>query len=93
MIVLLARPQQHRREVGLIDRVGPVLGLQAETAVLRVDRSTLALQGAIQEVARVKLDSRLGGVHLQDPPAAAMMHPGDKDRPPEGPGGTGGSEG
>lgn len=75
MVVLLTRLQQHRREVGLIDCIRPVLGLKAETRVLGIDCSSFALQRAIQEVARVKLDPRLGSVHFQDPPASSMMDP------------------
>ncbi|KAK2492881.1 hypothetical protein MC885_006224, partial [Smutsia gigantea] len=37
--------------------------------------------GAIQEVARVELDPRLGGVHFQYPPASSMIDPGDKAKP------------
>ncbi|XP_066228041.1 putative ATP-dependent RNA helicase DHX57 [Saccopteryx leptura] len=38
-------------------------------------------QGSIQEVARVKLDPRLGGVYFQYPPASSMMDPGGKAKP------------
>lgn len=62
----------------LIDSIRPVLGLEAETRVLAIDCSTLARQCAIQEVACVKLDPGLGGVHFQYPPASSMMDPGDK---------------
>ena len=65
----------------LIDCIRPALSLKAESRVLGVDCSTLALQRAIQEVARVKLDPRLGGVHFQDPPASSMIDPRDKARP------------
>lgn len=75
VIILLTRPQQHRREVGLIDCIRPILGLEAETGVLGIDCSTLALQCAIQEVACVKLDPGLGGVHFQYPAASSMMDP------------------
>lgn len=64
----------------LIDCIRPVLSLEAEARVLGVDCSTLAPQSAIQEVARVKLDARLGGVYFQDPPTSSMAHPGDKDK-------------
>lgn len=70
----------------LIDCIGPVLGLEAETGVLGIHCSTLALQWAVQEVACVKLDARLGGVHLQYPPASSMMDPGDEAKPHIGPG-------
>lgn len=56
------------------------MSLEAETRVLGVDFSTLAPQSAIQEVACVKLDARLGGVYFQDPPTSSMAHPGDKDK-------------
>lgn len=75
MVILLTRLQQHRRKVGLIDCIRPALSFKAESRVLGVDCSTLALQRAIQEVARVKLDPRLGGVHFQHPPASSMMDP------------------
>lgn len=70
----------------LIDSIRPVLGLEAETRVLGINWSTLALQCAIQEVARVKLDPRLGGVHFQYPPASSMIDPGDKAKPHNGTG-------
>ena len=65
----------------LIDCIRPVLGLKAETRVLGIDCSSFALQRAIQEVARVKLDPRLGSVHFQDPPASGMMDPRGKVKP------------
>ena len=46
--------------------------------MLGVDCSILAPQSTIQEVGSVKLDTRLGGVHVQDPPASGMTHPGDR---------------
>lgn len=46
--------------------------------MLGVDCSILAPQSAIQEVGSVKLDARLGGVHVQDPPASGMTHPGER---------------
>lgn len=61
-----------------MDCIRPVLGLETETGVLGIDCSTLALQRAIQEVACVKLDPRLGSVHFQDTATSSMMDPGKK---------------
>lgn len=73
--------QPASRWLYLVDCVRPVLGLQAEAGVLGIDRSTLAPQSAIQEVAGVELDAGLGGVYFQDAPTSSMAHPGDKDKP------------
>lgn len=70
----------------LIDCIRPVLGLEAETGVLGIDGSTLALQWAVQGVACVKLDAGLGGVHFQYPPTSSVMDPGDEAKPHIGPG-------
>lgn len=75
------RSDKPASQLYLVDCVRPVLGLQAETGVLGIDRSTLAPQSAIQEVAGVELDAGLGGVYFQDAPTSSMAHPGDKDKP------------
>lgn len=68
----------------LIDGIRPVLGLEAETGVLGIDRSVLAFQSAIQEVSCVKLDARLGGVYFQGPPTYSMVHPAVETSQAEG---------
>ena len=58
----------------MVDRVGEVLGLQAEPEVLLVGDAGLAGDRAVQEVARVELHAGLGGQHVHDAAAAGLAH-------------------
>ena len=51
----LARLQDRLRKFFLVVAIGVMLGFEAESVVLIVDSALLALDGAIKEIARVKL--------------------------------------
>src|SRR4051794_14551262 len=53
-----AGPEDGRGEVRLMDRVGEVLGLEAEPLVLPVDDAPFAGERAVQVVAGVELKAR-----------------------------------
>jgi hypothetical protein len=74
VVAHLSRPQQHLRELGLINSIRPVLGLKAEIGVLGLDRLLLAFQSTTQEVSYLKRDARLVGIYFQDPPTCSVMH-------------------
>ena len=61
MLVDLARAQDGGRKMGVVDRVGVVLGFQAEADVFGVTHAVLAVGHgvAVDEVARIELDGRL----------------------------------
>ena len=56
-----------------MDRVGEVLGLQAEGAVLLVGHAPLAGERAVEEVPGVELDAGLGREDLQGPAALRIV--------------------
>src|SRR5262249_45832980 len=70
-----ARRQDPRRKGRMIDRVGKMLGLEAEAGVLLVDHTPDALAGAIEMVAAVKLHPRLGGPDFHHPPMLGFRDP------------------
>src|SRR5215211_4770989 len=80
-VVALAGAQHGRREVGVVGRVGEVLGLQGETVALPVGAAAGPDHGAVEEVARVELDAGLVGEDLQHPPAARVLQPGRQLQP------------
>ena len=51
-----------------------MLGLQAKTGAMRVRFSVFACSGAVEEVAAIKLDARLGGQHIQDSAAGSFEY-------------------
>jgi len=51
-----------------------MLRLHAECAAARVCLAALAVQGAIQEIAGVKLQGRLGGPDLEDAAGLRLVH-------------------
>src|SRR5215216_6384576 len=75
-LVPLTRRQHGRREVGVVGRVGVVLGLEGEPVALPVHPAAGADQRPVQEVAGVELDARLVGDDLQDPAAPRLDDPG-----------------
>lgn len=63
-------------EVRLVDRVGEILGFQAEGAVAaEIDAAGAIKPGGGEEVGRVELYSRLVREHFQDSAAAGFPHP------------------
>ena len=63
----LAGAEHGGGEVGLVRRVGEVLGLQREPVALPVRPPAGAVQRAVEEVARVELDARLGRCRCSAP--------------------------
>ena len=64
-VVGLSGTEDRRRPLGLVGRVGILLGLEADAAALQVLDALLAGDGAVEEVAGVDLDAGLVGVDLQ----------------------------
>src|SRR5581483_3959019 len=68
--------QDHRGPVRIADvvrRIGIVLGLERERVRLAVRMPTRSHKVTNQEVARVELDARLGGVGPENPPARRIL--------------------
>src|SRR5215211_4066779 len=80
-VVALAGAQHGRREVGVVGRVGEVLGLQGEAVALAVGAAAGPDHGAVEEVARVELDAGLIGQDLQHPTTARVLQPGRQLQP------------
>src|SRR3972149_4541535 len=66
--VRLPRLQDRRREARLIRRIRIVLRLEAEAGAVPVNVPRLAGDRAVEEIARVELDTRLGGLDLPRAP-------------------------
>ena len=64
LVIILPRPKHSRGKIWLIGRVRKMLRFQAETGALEIRLASFAGEAAIQEIAGVKLDARLGGVNL-----------------------------
>ncbi len=64
-VVRVARVEPGRRERLLVRRVGIVLRLQRQPVTLAVGPAARAVERAVEEVARVELDPRLGGPDLE----------------------------
>src|SRR5207249_6992349 len=60
-----ARAQDRRREVGVIGRVGKMLGFEAQPGAVRVHAAALSFNSAVQEVAGVELHAWLGRAHIE----------------------------
>src|SRR6476660_4881178 len=74
-LILLPGLQFRRRERGLVRRIRKMLCLKTESVALLIHFPALAAQGPIQEIPRVKLDSRLVGQRFQDSPRFGIAHP------------------
>src|SRR5437016_2752102 len=74
-LVRLPGTEDRRREVGLVRRIWEVLGLERQPIALAVLPATRAVERAVQEVARVELDSRLGGRDRQLATAGRIQQP------------------
>src|SRR5207249_4014195 len=72
--ILFPRTQDRRRERGLVGRVGKVLRLHGEAGAAPVDNALLPAQRAVQEVAGIKLQSRLGRGNLHHPAGYGLVH-------------------
>src|SRR5690606_20334856 len=63
----LARAQDGVRERRLVGRIREVLGFQTEAGAPGVRRTAATRDLALEIVARIELDARLGGAHLEGP--------------------------
>src|SRR5690348_17418349 len=70
------RLQFGRRKLGLVGRVGEMLGLQAESGATRILHPSLARYGAVQKIPAVKLHSWLRGPHFQHTPGTGIVGTG-----------------
>src|SRR5262249_4805570 len=61
----LAGTQNRRRKGRLVRRVGEMLGLQAQAGAALVDAAGLAGDRAIEKIAGIELNARLGGRHVE----------------------------
>src|SRR5262249_3614466 len=64
-VVFLTGPQHGRGKARLVRRIRVVLRLQTEPEAPVVHLAALAVDRAVEEVARVELHARLGGHHLE----------------------------
>src|SRR5690348_15466565 len=74
------RLQFGRRKLGLVGRVGEMLGLQAESGATRILHPSLARYGAVQKIAAIELHSRLRGPHFQHAPGTRVIGSGSQHR-------------
>ena len=75
MSVALARSEDPRRKVLMVDTIPVVLGHQTEPAPPLVQLVLLPPQSG-QEVGRVELQAGLVAPHLQPPPSEAVLQAG-----------------
>ena len=61
-----------RGKLRLVGRVGEVLGLQAQAAPLDVALAPLARQAAVEQIARIELNSWLSGEDCHRAPASRL---------------------
>src|SRR6266508_358617 len=71
--VRLAGPPDGRGKLRFVRRVGEVLCLQAQPGAALVDMTRLAGDGAVEKVARVELDARLGRGHIERAPRRRIL--------------------
>src|SRR5262249_59610190 len=75
LLIRLTRLENHRWEVRVIDGIREVLGFQAESRVLLVHNAASSGLLAVEEIAGVKLHSRLGCIHLHHAARLRIAHP------------------
>src|SRR5262245_50078377 len=73
---MLPRLQHRRRKLGLVRRIGKMLGLEAKGASPLINLTTLASNAAIKKIARVELHTWLGCVDLHYPATSGLVHSG-----------------
>ena len=61
-------------ELGLVGGIREMIGFDAETIMLFINDTALALNGAVEEVAGIELNSRFGGVNFHDTPGLGFAH-------------------
>jgi hypothetical protein len=66
--------------MGVVRRVGEVLGLEAQAVVAVVAGTGAAHEGAVEEVPGVELEARLGGVDLEHAAARRVAQAGGRGR-------------
>ena len=62
----------------MVGRVRKMLRLQAKAIALLVDVPVFSGDGSIQEIAGIKLHSRLGGEYFQNSSAGGFVDPGSQ---------------
>src|SRR5271163_1049979 len=72
----LSRFQFGRRKARVVGRIRKMLRLQAEGKSPLVDPAFLAGDRSVEKVSGVKLQSRFGRRHSQDPPGSRLVHLG-----------------
>jgi hypothetical protein len=70
----LTRPQNDGREIRVVHGIRKVLGLEAKAMMLLIKNTEDASQSAIQEVARVKLNTRFRCQEFHDPACLWFGH-------------------
>ncbi len=78
LAVRLAWIQNNGREVRTIHGVGEVLAFQAKPGMLVVNEATFTGQLAVEVIARIKLNARLGREHFEDSAAFRLVTSGGK---------------
>src|SRR6266496_4037474 len=68
--------QDRRREVGMIRRIGIVLGLQTKSVAPLVDVALFAGHGSIQKISGIELHAGLGGGNFEHAPASRLVDTG-----------------
>src|SRR5579862_9420413 len=81
LMIYLTRLELGRGELGLVRRIRIVLSLQAEAVVLVVDLAALANIRAVQEVARIELQTGLVGPDFHDAAGPRARDPGGEPYP------------
>jgi hypothetical protein len=72
--------EPRRRIVRTIRRVRIVLRFQAQRVVLAMNAAIFSGHGAVEEIARIKLDSRLIGQKLKDAAGVRIFEAGSRSR-------------
>src|SRR5579872_7496836 len=83
-VVRLAGLQLRTWELGLVGRIGEVLGLHAEGGAERVGDTSFAFHASVEKIAGVELQSRLGGPHFHHAAALRLADFGSLRQRPAG---------
>ena len=69
----LIRPQDRRRKIRMVGRIGEVLRFQAEAVAAFVDVAMFPGDGAIEKISGVELDAGLRGGDFEDAAAGVLV--------------------
>jgi len=78
----LAGTQDGRGELRLVGGIWKVLGFEAQSLATPAGAAVFARESAVQGIAGIKLQTRLTGIHLQQPAAVFMVDRGLPFDPP-----------